>query len=256
MSPPGRPTRRGASNNRSVENGFLLFQPADSTLPTHPQQNALHFGCATCHGNKGQGGSTTYTINNAQGQPEQVTWDVPALNTVLLRYTSDTVLAIITYGRANTPMPAWGVAGGGPMNAQQLGDLVAYIQTIQLTPAQAKQEAAQYGNNGQAIFNAYCARCHTHGYSYGQPGTAGGGAYGPNLTGGSEITPVPQSGRPGRLRHRRGRVRQALRDPWHRPDGAGQPSRPCDPGSGRGGRRDAVLQQLADARADQRGRGL
>jgi mono/diheme cytochrome c family protein len=112
---------------------------------------------------------------------------VPALNTVLLRYTSDTVLSIITFGRANTPMPAWGIDGGGPMNDQQLSDLVAYLQSIQLTPAQAKAENAQYGTDGEAIFNANCARCHTKGYSYGAPSQSGGGAYGPNLRGGSEI---------------------------------------------------------------------
>jgi mono/diheme cytochrome c family protein len=187
----GEPTRMKNSargfDNRAAQVGFLLFQPADSPLPAPAQFNALHFGCATCHGNKGQGGSTSYSITNAQGQPESVTWQVPALNTELLRYTPDTVLAIITFGRANTPMPAWGVAGGGPMNDQQLSDLVAYIQSIQLTPAQAKAEAAQYGTNGEAIFNAYCARCHTKGYSYDQPSLQGGGAYGPNLRGGSEI---------------------------------------------------------------------
>ena len=45
---------------------------------------------------------------------------------------------------------------------------------------------------GEALFNlnlnsgAYsCARCHTQGWSYGDPGVSGGGAYGWNLTGGS-----------------------------------------------------------------------
>ncbi len=45
---------------------------------------------------------------------------------------------------------------------------------------------------GEALFNlelgsgAYsCARCHTLGWSYGDPGVAGQGAYGWNLTGGS-----------------------------------------------------------------------
>jgi mono/diheme cytochrome c family protein len=51
---------------------------------------------------------------------------------------------------------------------------------------------AKYGTDGQALFDAYCARCHTAGYSYGQPGPAGGGAYGPNLTGGSETRQFPQ----------------------------------------------------------------
>ena len=45
---------------------------------------------------------------------------------------------------------------------------------------------------GEAVFNlelgsgAYsCARCHTQGWSYGDPGESGQGAYGWNLTGGS-----------------------------------------------------------------------
>jgi mono/diheme cytochrome c family protein len=187
----GEPTRMNNSNNgfnnRAAAAGFILFQPTTTNVASHPQENALPFGCATCHGNKGQGGATSYSITNAAGQTESVQWTVPPLNTVLDRYTSDTVLAIITYGRANTPMPAWGINGGGAMNDQQLSDLVAYLQSIQLTPDQAKAEAAQYGTNGEELFNAYCARCHTKGYSYGQPSVAGGGAYGPNITGGSEV---------------------------------------------------------------------
>jgi mono/diheme cytochrome c family protein len=177
--------------NKAAASGFILFQSVSSTGPTHPKDNAIHFGCADCHGNLGQGGSTRYTITNALGKPEQVTWQVPALNTVLLRFTPDTVRTIITYGRAATPMPPWGVAGGGAMNDQMIDNLVAYLATIQLTPAQAQAQAAQYGTDGRALFNAYCARCHTKGYSYGQPSVSGGGAYGPNITGGSEIRQFP-----------------------------------------------------------------
>jgi mono/diheme cytochrome c family protein len=189
------PTRQAGAahgfDNRAAQAGFLIFQPADSPLPSHPKDNALHFGCATCHGLKGEGLTTNYAINNPDGTVKVVTWQVPALNTVLLRYTPDTVRQIITYGRTNTPMPAWGVAGGGAMNDQQIDDLVAYLQTIQLTPDQARKAAEKYGTDGRAIFDAYCARCHTKGYSYGAPETSGGGAYGPNLTNGSELRQFP-----------------------------------------------------------------
>jgi mono/diheme cytochrome c family protein len=177
--------------NKAVENGFLLFQPVGAPVTPHPKDNAMPFGCATCHGNVGQGGSTNYGITLANGKTETVVWQVPPLNTVLLRYTPDTVRTIITYGRANTPMPAWGVAGGGAMNNQMIDSLVAYLQSIQLTPAEATAQAAKYGIDGLALFNAYCARCHTKGYSYGQPGVQGGGAYGPNLTNGSEVRQFP-----------------------------------------------------------------
>ena len=176
---------------KAVKDGFLLFQPVGSPLTPHPKDNAMPFGCATCHGNVGQGGSTSYGITLPNGKTQTVTWQVPPLNTVLLRYTPDTVREIITYGRANTPMPAWGVAGGGAMNAQMIDSLVAYIQTIQLTPAEAQKQAAQYGTDGSALFNAYCARCHTKGASYGQPDVVGGGAYGPNLTNQDELRQFP-----------------------------------------------------------------
>ncbi len=177
--------------NTAVEVGFSLFQPADSPLAANPKLNELHFGCAGCHGNAGQGGSTTYTITTPLGATQSVTWQVPALDTALLRFTPDTVRTIIVYGRSNTPMPAWGLAGGGPMNDSQIDSLVAYLQSIQITPAAAIKVAAQYGTDGPAIFNAYCARCHTKGFSYGQPDLAGGGAYGPNLTNGDELRQFP-----------------------------------------------------------------
>lgn len=187
----GEPTRQaGASrgfNNRAAEFGKILFQPTTSNIATHPKNNAMPFGCATCHGPQGQGGSTNYSISLPGGATKQVTWQVPALNTVLLRYTPDTVRDIIIYGRTNTPMPAWGVNGGGPMNDEMVNNLVAYLQSIQLTPEQAKAQAAQYGDDGKALFDAYCARCHTKGFSYGAPEVPGGGAFGPNITGGSEL---------------------------------------------------------------------
>ena len=39
---------------------------------------------------------------------------------------------ILTYGRPFSPMAAWGVAGGGPMNDQQISDLIAYLKSIQV----------------------------------------------------------------------------------------------------------------------------
>ena len=54
-----------------------------------------------------------------------------------------------------------------------------------------------------------CARCHTRGWSYFDPtnpegrtrrrASMGGGAYGPNLTGGDVEQPVPAADRRGRL---------------------------------------------------------
>src|SRR5207245_2487436 len=96
-----------------------------------------------------------------------------------------------------TPMPAWGVLGGGPLTDQQLTNLIAYLQSIQIPSkdAQAQVEAGirkelglrssdpiNYNDPavGKALFNLglgdglakgtasgafSCARCHTKGAS-------------------------------------------------------------------------------------------
>jgi mono/diheme cytochrome c family protein len=45
--------------------------------------------------------------------------------------------------------------------------------------------------SGAILFQTNCARCHTKGYSYGDPGTMGAGWFGPNLTGGRSLTQFP-----------------------------------------------------------------
>jgi mono/diheme cytochrome c family protein len=179
--------------------------------------------CAACHGPEGTGGAATYTLTSPSGDfVSQVSWQAPALNTVLYRYSRDEVKFILTYGRGFSPMPAWGAEGGGPLTTQQIDNLIDYLQSIQL-PAGENQELVQkeidetcapdeagrctlpdarFETLGEAIFNmglytqfaggAYsCGRCHTAGWSYGQPQVAGGGAFGPNLTGGSELRQFP-----------------------------------------------------------------
>ena len=208
-------------DERAAERGAGLF--ASVSAPACSQSSTcsgIHFGCADCHGSKGQGGSTTYVVadpSHPNLPPRQVSWSVPPLNSVLLRFTqNDTanppvneVKQIIIYGRPGTPMPAWGLNGGGPMDDQQISDLIAYLQTIQLTPAQAHQDwdarakaTAQglgltYPNpdpmvNGMILFDTNCARCHTKGYSYGEPQVPGGGGqYAPNITNGDEERQFP-----------------------------------------------------------------
>jgi mono/diheme cytochrome c family protein len=149
-----------------------------------------HFGCSNCHGVNGTGGSTSYSLPGTT-PPKQVTWQCPPLNTVTLRYRDSEITNIITYGRANTPMPAWGIAGGGPMNDQQISDLVAYLHSISIGSEKAMAQAAPTGTDGKTLFDGYCARCHTEGFSYGDPGVDGGGAFGPSLTGGLTLRQFP-----------------------------------------------------------------
>lgn len=152
------------------------------------------YNCAGCHGTEGVGGSAPFTLTDADKEfAATVTWQAPALNTVLLRFSKDEVRDILVYGRPGTPMPAWGAAGGGPLTTQQIDELISYIESIQLTSDEAKAEVeaalrTELGladddpidytdpEVGKTIFNlgldtgtaggAYsCARCHTKGSS-------------------------------------------------------------------------------------------
>lgn len=158
--------------------------------------------CQNCHGPEGSGGQASYTITDAEGEfVATVNWRAPALDTVLLRHTRDEVEYIINYGRPFSPMPGWGAAvNKGPLNEQQVTNLVDYLESIQLSPEEAQRQAEvalvtemgmvdqgasedeidaaiaeiDYDDpaTGEALFNleaaggAYaCARCHTRGWS-------------------------------------------------------------------------------------------
>lgn len=177
------------------------------------------FNCAFCHGGMtAEGGVVDFTITDSNGQfVKQVQWKAPALDTVLLRYDRDEVRHILVYGRTFSPMPAWGVAGGGPLNDQQLQNLIDYMESIQITPEESQAKVADaleaemdaaaaagvpYASEGEALFNlgyytnfaggAYaCGRCHTTGWSYGEKGPDGNGGFGPSLRGGVSTTRFP-----------------------------------------------------------------
>lgn len=199
--------------NRFVSWGSKLFAPTSEG----------GFNCAGCHGGmNATGGAAPYTVTDSKtGLVHAVSWKAPALNTVFYRFDDDEVRFILEYGRPFSPMSPWGVRGGGPMNDQQIQTLIAYLKSIQIprencsvegadprtcegghlpTAEQEKIQAAAekavadglYASVGEALFNleissgAYsCARCHTPGWSWGEPGQTGAGAFGWNLTGGA-----------------------------------------------------------------------
>ncbi len=201
--------------------GSLIFAPTGD--------NTLAFNCAGCHGGmNATGGEAPYTVTDTvTNEVRAVNWKAPALNTVFYRFSRDEVRYIIEYGRPGSPMSAWGLAGGGPMNFQQIDTVLDYLETIQIPredcapeeegdplcesghlpadiqadieqTARASVEDGTYASYGEALFNldlssgAYsCARCHTTGWSYGDPGVSGQGAFGWNLTGGSTDTRFP-----------------------------------------------------------------
>lgn len=202
-----------------VEWGSRLFAPtADGG-----------FNCAGCHGGmNGGGGAAPYNLTDpATGEVTAVSWAAPALNTIFYRFDESEVRFILVYGRPFSPMSPWGVAGGGPMNDQQIDTLLAYLHSIQIdredcgvgeedaktcpsghlpanlqddidTLALASVEDGTYASYGEALYNLElgsggysCARCHTPGWSWGDPGVSGQGGFGWNLTGGKANTVFP-----------------------------------------------------------------
>ncbi len=208
---------------RMINWGALIFAPTGD--------NPSAFNCAGCHGGmNATGGVAPFTVTDGvTGEVRAVDWLAPALNTLFYRFDEDEVRYIITYGRPGSPMSAWGLAGGGPMNDQQIQTVIEYIKSIQIpredcapeegddplcesghlpaeiqadieTLARQSVEDGTYATYGEALFNlelssgAYsCARCHTLGWSYGEPGVPGQGAFGWNLTGGGAESKFPDA---------------------------------------------------------------
>jgi mono/diheme cytochrome c family protein len=212
LAEPGRQSGAEDEFGRQFDSrGASLFAASGDT--------ADGLNCAGCHGGmRATGGAAEHTITDAEGRfVKLVQWQAPALDTVLLRYSREEVRYILTYGRPFSPMPAWGIDGGGPLNDQQIQNLIDYLASIQITPEEAQEQATNgldqekqaaedagdpYETDGEALFNlgyysgfaggAYsCGRCHTQGWSYGEKEEDGGGAFGPNLTNGSELAQFP-----------------------------------------------------------------
>jgi mono/diheme cytochrome c family protein len=97
----------------------------------------IEFQCGDCHGPDGGGGGATY-VEARSGL--STTWAAPSLNDVLYRYDEDEVLYWLIWGRQNSPMLAWGTEGGGPLNIQQLDELVAYLDSIQISQVEALEQ--------------------------------------------------------------------------------------------------------------------
>jgi len=103
--------------------------------------NSFEEACVSCHGPGGVGGVASYTLTDANGGfVAQVEWKAPSLTTVLSRFDESEVQQILDYGRPGTPMPAWGLPGGGPLTSQQVHQLIVYLRSIQLTPEEAAAE--------------------------------------------------------------------------------------------------------------------
>lgn len=99
--------------------------------------------CQQCHGAEAVGGAAAYTVLDEEGRfVASVNWNAPALNTILYRFTEEEVQHVLDFGRPQSPMPAWGLPGGGPLTAQQVEELIDWIARIQLSPEEFTDEIA------------------------------------------------------------------------------------------------------------------
>lgn len=123
-----------AQREESIERGSKIFGFAI------PGSHSFQAECAACHGTNAEGGVKGRTFI-PKGKKERVPYEAPALNTVLVRYINDEKLTpkeaynkvyeTISQGRPGTAMPAWALSYGGPLNDQQIEDLINFLISIQ-----------------------------------------------------------------------------------------------------------------------------
>jgi len=115
----------------SIERGAAHFAVGTET-------NTSGYGCAQCHGSDARGG----IVPNFKSSPTSKPVDYPAPN---LREVFQRQLALkktpteayrfvyetIAEGRPGTPMATWGLGYGGPLNDQQLEDIINYLISVQ-----------------------------------------------------------------------------------------------------------------------------
>lgn len=138
----------------SRQEGFV--EEFDGASVERGEHIVEEFACFSCHGPLGVGGTAPFV---EQRSGIEVAWAAPSLNDVFYRYDEDEVNFWITFGRGNTPMPAWGLAGGGPMNESQVEDVVNYLKTIQIeqrevvdqTPQKINEQLLRLANAGEAM---------------------------------------------------------------------------------------------------------
>ena len=113
--------------------------------------------CAVCHGSEGQG-RVGVNLSN----------DWPAIDpTAFTR-------AVIEQGVSGTPMTPWSQQYGGPLNEQEIEDVVAFVASLSggrsdmaptatpfpVTPVPTVPGSTGDPGQGQALFAQNCAMCH------------------------------------------------------------------------------------------------
>jgi mono/diheme cytochrome c family protein len=94
-----------------------------------------HEFCSRCHGPEAEGGTVERYVTPGVKNAKPTDVQAPDLREIHSRHPDEDVATVawtaIQKGRPPTPMPTWGVRYGGPMNDQQITDLVNYMLSIQ-----------------------------------------------------------------------------------------------------------------------------
>jgi mono/diheme cytochrome c family protein len=134
-------------DKRQVHRGEQAYYNSPNSKHGTPALN-----CAKCHGENAGGGAVSFTTKDLSenGEPmkdakgkdlvRSVQWAAPRINDVALRYRRDQLYNVLVYGRAGSPMAAWGVAGGGGSTDQTIYDLIAYLRHLALEKNPAARE--------------------------------------------------------------------------------------------------------------------
>ncbi|HVF05531.1 MAG TPA: cytochrome c [Frankiaceae bacterium] len=133
------------SRAKSIRRGAFIYAQAE------PGAHGFQAGCAQCHGTYAGGGVVPKYRASANADPTD--FPVPNLDQIFKRQMVDQgksvrdayryVYDTIAQGRPGTPMPTWGLGYGGPMNDQQIEDVVNFLISIQQgLPEEAAAELA------------------------------------------------------------------------------------------------------------------
>ena len=99
--------------------------------------------CAQCHGPEAEGGVVKRYVTPGVENAKPTDVQAPNLREIHARHPDEDVATVawtaIQKGRPPTQMPTWGVRYGGPMNDQQITDLVNYLLSIQSDDKQRPQ---------------------------------------------------------------------------------------------------------------------
>jgi mono/diheme cytochrome c family protein len=147
----------------------LVLYTVESAEGTPIESGRLVYSdnCSDCHGDLGEGGSNP-------ARPGDII--APISTAEYLRTRDDgTINSIISQGQPNFGMSPFGSAFGGPLDDDEIDNLVAYIRSWEADPPVELPPEVTFDTvalSGFEIFSEICAQCH---------GVTGRGITGPSL---------------------------------------------------------------------------